>query len=136
MTEEKNNTLEGEVVEETKSETEKQESAQEKNFFEKNSGTLSRIFFTLLFGLIGWIAVWIFCFVVIIQFGFLLVTGSTNKNLKAFNKEIGLYLNDMIKYLSFQTDEKPFPFRDWPYDENKNSSNTEQNNTSTVEVSK
>ena len=133
MTEEKNNTIESEVVEETRSETKNQESAQEQNFFEKNSSTLSRIFFTLLFGLIGWIAVWIFCFVVIIQFGFLLVTGKTNINLKAFNKEVGLYLNDMIRYLSFQTDEKPFPFRDWPYDENKNSSSAEPNPKTSVE---
>ncbi len=102
---------------------------------EKNSELFSRIFYTVLFCLIGWMTLWVFTFVVLIQFGFLLITGQVNKNLKGFNKEIGLFLFDMIKYLSFQSDVKPFPFRDWPYDEeNKNKSELSENNT--VEVGK
>ena len=54
------------------------------------------------------------------------------------NKVIGLFLYDMIKYLSFQTNVKPFPFRDWPYDEdnNKNKNKSELNSSDTVSVSK
>lgn len=105
---------------------------------EKNAETFSRIFYTVLFALIGWITLWVFAFVVIIQFGFLLITGQVNKNLKGFNKEIGLFLYDMIKFLSFQSNEKPFPFRDWPYDEdnNKNKNKSELNNSDAVSVSK
>jgi len=103
-----------------------------------HSEIFSRIFYTILFSFIGWVTLWVFTFVVLIQFGFLLITGQVNKNLKGFNKEIGLFLYDMIKYLSFQSDVKPFPFRDWPYDEeiNKNKNNSELNDSSTVEVSK
>lgn len=125
-----------ETVENTTENTEGHAEKTEQNFCEKNSETFSRIFFTLLFGLIGWVAICIFTFVVLIQFGFLLITGKVNKNLKAFNKEIGLYMVDMIKYLSFQTDEKPFPFRDWPYDDEKKSSDTEQNSTEAVQATK
>ncbi len=97
---------------------------------EKNSETFSRIFYTILFAFIGWVALWVFAFVVLIQFGFLLITGQVNNNLKGFNKEIGLFLFDMIKYLSFQTNQKPFPFRDWPYDEqNKNKSELTESET-------
>lgn len=129
-----------EPVEKVEAETNNSETeakSNTENYCEKNSETFSRIFFTILFGIIGWVTVWVFACVILVQFGFLLITGKVNKNLKAFNKEIGLYLTDMIKYLSFQTNEKPFPFRDWPYDDQKENSNTvEQNATTTVEVSK
>ena len=98
---------------------------------DKNPEIFSRIFYTILFALISWVTIWVFAFVVLIQFGFLLITGKVNKNLKGFNQEVGLFLYDMIKYLSFQTNNKPFPFRDWPYgdeidSENKNELNTEK----------
>lgn len=125
----KTDTIESEVVE--AEETVKDSKS------DKNSETFSRVFYTVLFGIIGWITVWVFCCVVLIQFGFLLITGKVNNNLKEFNKEIGLYLFDMIKYLSFQTNEKPFPFRDWPYDETeKKSEKVEPSSKDTVEVSK
>ncbi|WP_223786644.1 DUF4389 domain-containing protein [Marinicella meishanensis] len=84
-----------------------------------NADLLTRIFVTLLFALIGWLALWVFGFVVLVQFGFLLITGNLNKNLKAFNGELGNYLSDIIKYVAFQTEEKPFPFQGWHYDDKK-----------------
>ncbi len=108
-----------------------------KESVDNNSETFSRIFYTVLLALIGWVALWVFSFVVIIQFGFLLITGQVNTNLKGFNKEVGLYLFDIIKFLSFQSNEKPFPFRDWPYDENTNKQNkTELNDVEVVKASK
>ncbi len=104
---------------------------------DKNPEIFSRIFYTILFAFIGWVSLWVFTFVVLIQFGFLLITGQVNKNLKGFNQEVGLFLYDMIKYLSFQTNQKPFPFRDWPYsEETENQNNNELNQQSTVKVSK
>ncbi len=97
----------------------------------------SRIFYTILFFLVGWVSLWVFSFVVLIQFGFLLITGQVNSNLKGFNREVGLFLFDLIKYLSFQTDEKPFPFKDWPYDnKSKNQNKSELNDASVVKVNK
>jgi hypothetical protein len=126
------NTIESEVVEPTQATATTKETR-----CDKNSETFSRVFYTILFGVIGWITVWVFCCVVLIQFGFLLITGKVNNNLKEFNKEIGLFLFDMIKYLSFQTNEKPFPFRDWPYDESeKKAEKVEPSSNDTVEVSK
>ena len=136
MTNEKNNKdaieVEAEVVESIDKET--PEKTQSKKS-EQNSETFSRIFYTVLFCFIGWITLWVFTFVVLIQFGFLLITGQVNKNLKGFNKEIGLFLFDMIKYLSFQSDVKPFPFRDWPYDEDTKK-NSELSDSDAVEVAK
>ncbi|VAW36791.1 hypothetical protein MNBD_GAMMA01-637 [hydrothermal vent metagenome] len=96
----------------------------------KNPEIFSRIFYTILFAIIGWLSLWVFTFVVLIQFGFLLITGQVNSNLKGFNKEVGLFLFDLIKYLSFQTNDKPFPFRDWPYDEKSSNENKDELNES------
>ncbi len=129
----KNSKVEPEVVEtveETVQETKQQTT-------DSNSETFSRVFYTVLLALIGWVALWVFSFVVIIQFGFLLITGQVNTNLKGFNKEVGLYLFDIIKFLSFQSNEKPFPFRGWSYDENTNNqNNTELNDAEVVKASK
>ncbi len=84
-----------------------------------NSEVLTRILVTLLFALIGWISLWVFGVVVLVQFGFLLITGNLNKNLKAFNGELGDYLSDIISYVAFQKEEKPFPFKSWHYDDDK-----------------
>ena len=125
----KKSKAEPEVVE-TKQQTTKES-------VDNSSETFSRVFYTVLLALIGWVALWVFSFVVIIQFGFLLITGQVNTNLKGFNKEVGLYLFDIIKFLSFQSNEKPFPFRDWPYDENTNKQNkTELNDVEAVKASK
>lgn len=78
---------------------------------------ITRIFVTLLFALIGWLSLWVFGIVVLVQFGFLLITGQLNTNLKAFNGELGDFLSDIIKYVSFQTNDKPFPFQSWSYGE-------------------
>ncbi len=131
MTNETEN-IEAEVVE-----TKVAEEVKENKKSDKNPEIFSRIFYTILFLLVGWISLWVFCFVVLIQFGFLLITGQVNTNLKGFNKEVGLFLFDLIKYLSFQTNEKPFPFRDWPYDaETDNKNKSELNDSEVAKVNK
>lgn len=115
----------------------KEEKTEAKTPSEESTELFSRIFYTILFAIIGWMSLWVFSFVVLIQFGFLLITGQVNTNLKGFNQEVGLFLFDMIKYLSFQTNDKPFPFRDWPYDQNsEKANNSELNETQAVKASK
>ena len=48
----------------------------------------SRVFYTILFAIIGWLSLYVFALVVIIQFGFLLITGQVNTNLKGFNTAV------------------------------------------------
>lgn len=101
------------------------ESASAKKESKINNDVLTRILVTLLFALIGWISLWVFGIVVLVQFGFLLITGTLNKNLKAFNGELGDYLSDIISYVAFQKDEKPFPFKGWHYDDDNSTENGE-----------
>jgi len=56
--------------------------------------------------------------VVLIQLIITLVKGSTNDRLKVFGKQVALYIYDVMLFLTFNTEEMPFPFTAWP-DENR-----------------
>lgn len=111
------NVIEAEAVENSSTEESNDAAKKEPKI---SNDVLTRIFVTLLFALIGWVSLWVFGVVILVQFGFLLITGHLNKNLKAFCGELGDYLSDIIKYVGFQSDEKPFPFQGWKYDDDKN----------------
>ncbi len=53
--------------------------------------------------------------VVALQFFWVLFTAETNKRLTAFGHSLALYTCEIIDYLTYNTDDKPFPFdNDWP----------------------
>ena len=52
--------------------------------------------------------------VVLIQLMITLVTGSTNHRLKVFGKQVASYIYDVMLFLTFNTEEMPFPFAAWP----------------------
>ncbi|MCX7554315.1 DUF4389 domain-containing protein [Marinicella sp. S1101] len=124
VTESSNETNTEQVIEAETVNSEKTASENDTKTNKFNNDVLTRILVTLLFALIGWVSLWVFAVVVLVQFGFLLITGHANKNLKAFGGEMGQYLSDIIKYVGFQTEQKPFPFQGWHYDD-KNTKNGE-----------
>lgn len=48
------------------------------------------------------------------QWLFRLLTGEVNTALAQFGAGLGTYNGQIIHYLSGASDEKPFPFKDWP----------------------
>ena len=52
--------------------------------------------------------------VVILQFGFKFITGDTNAKLLSFNGSLNRYIYEILQFVSFRDDDKPFPFDDWP----------------------
>ena len=53
--------------------------------------------------------------VVAVQFFWVLFTGEANQKLQEFGKSLATYTNQIILYLTFNTEERPFPFDlDWP----------------------
>ena len=120
----KDNIIDSEATEVNESTAEKSSTTAKKEPAVSNE-VITRIFVTLLFALIGWLSLWVFGVVVLVQFGFLLITGQLNSNLKAFNGALGDFLSDIIKFVSFQTNEKPFPFQSWSYGETTESEQSE-----------
>lgn len=82
-------------------------------------GLIMLIFVFLLYGLIAelftnGVLMVVVAAVVLFQFGFMLFTGQPNTRLLAFGESLGIYIYQVIRYLTYNTEEKPFPFRSWP----------------------
>lgn len=54
------------------------------------------------------------CFVTVIQFLIMLLNGTPNARLVSFGRSMGRYLKQIVDFLTFATEELPFPFNDWP----------------------
>ena len=48
------------------------------------------------------------------QFLMLLLTGSDNKNLRNFGQSLASWIFQIMQFLTFNSNSKPFPFDDWP----------------------
>lgn len=52
--------------------------------------------------------------VVVIQFLFALFTGQTNARLVLFGRSLSLYVYQIMLYLTFNSEDMPYPFNEWP----------------------
>ena len=52
--------------------------------------------------------------VVVFQFVASLFTGKPNDHLARFGRNLARYFQQIIAYMTFATEEKPFPFAPWP----------------------
>ncbi len=77
--------------------------------------TWLRLLYIILFAVIFGITEFIIGVVVVIQFGFVLLSGKTNEDLKQFGDGLSRYVYDMLRYLTFNSDELVFPFAEWTY---------------------
>ena len=50
----------------------------------------------------------------VVQALFALITGYSNANLKYFAATLDLYISQIIKFMTYVSEEKPFPFSDMP----------------------
>ncbi|MBI2961133.1 MAG: DUF4389 domain-containing protein [Betaproteobacteria bacterium] len=81
----------------------------------KSRSTWLRLFFMLVVGLLYWVSRVVVGAVVALQFFWVLFTGETNERLLHFGQSLATYTYQIIRYLTFNTEERPFPFdADWP----------------------
>jgi len=52
--------------------------------------------------------------VTVIQFVIVLLSGTPNVRLVAFGRSMGIYFRQIVDFLTFATEEIPFPFSEWP----------------------
>jgi hypothetical protein len=50
----------------------------------------------------------------LVQFVLALFSGTPNAQVIAFGRSLGLYLSQIASFVSFATEETPFPFAAWP----------------------
>jgi hypothetical protein len=94
-----------------------------------NTNTWGRALFMILFGIIYSVAEVVLVAVIVIQFLFVLFSSDKNERLLHFGKELSTFIYQVFLYLTFNTEEKPFPFADWPKEPESESG------TETVETS-
>lgn len=80
----------------------------------KSQDTWLRLLFIVIYGAILWLASVVLAFVVVFQFLSVLFTRETQKNLLEFGASLAEYVRQIVAYLTFNSEEKPFPFGDWP----------------------
>ena len=52
--------------------------------------------------------------IALFQFLCTLIAGKPNDNARCFGKDLSLYAAEIIQFLSYNTDRKPWPFSPWP----------------------
>ncbi len=52
--------------------------------------------------------------VTVVQFVMTLVNDTPNARLVAFGRSMGSYLRQIVNFLTFASEEMPFPFGEWP----------------------
>jgi len=75
-----------------------------------------RLLFMLLFGVIYAVTRIVFVAIVILQFMWVLLTGEKNRPLLSFGSQLSTFVYQIYRYLTFNTEYRPFPFSVWPDD--------------------
>ena len=73
-----------------------------------------RLVFMLIFAAVLQVASIVMWVLVAAQFLFSLITGEDNHHLRRFGHSLSTYIYDVLKFLCYSSEEKPFPFADWP----------------------
>ncbi len=73
-----------------------------------------RLLYMVLFALILHVATFVMAALVVVQFLFALITGNDNKQLRSFGDSLSIFMFDTLQFLIYNSENKPFPFADWP----------------------
>ena len=76
--------------------------------------TWMRGLFIVIFAVIYSITDILLTAVVVFQFLATLFTGETNVRLRAFGLSLAAFIYQIVAFMTFNSDEKPFPFGPWP----------------------
>jgi hypothetical protein len=75
---------------------------------------IARALFTLLYLIIGRVIAMVIFVIAITQFIYLWVSGEPNDKILQFSERLAEYSKQLVAYVGFNTDEKPWPVGDWP----------------------
>jgi hypothetical protein len=68
----------------------------------------------VLFALLVMAARLLVSIVVVVQFALVLIFGKDNENLRNLGQGLGKWVYQAIMFLTFNSNDKPFPFDEWP----------------------
>ncbi len=81
----------------------------------KSRATWTRLLFMLICYILVSIASLVGTFVVVLGFFWVLFTGEVNRQLRQVGQSLAGYIYEIVRYLTFNTDDRPFPLGgEWP----------------------
>jgi len=95
-------------------------------------GTWIRVFYMAIFFLIYSVAEAVLAAVVVFQFLSRLITGNINEKLLTLGANLSLFAYEILMFLTYNSEIKPFPFGEWP----QNSNTANDNNSPAKNVAK
>ena len=81
--------------------------------------------FILVFGVLFYVLFWIISLLVLFQFVTKVITSKLNEQLMQFSNGLTQYAFQILNYMTFQSEERPFPFSPWPGKEGSNDADPE-----------
>ena len=79
-----------------------------------SQGACFRALYMVLFAVIYSVAEVVIAAVAVLQFGFVLITKEKNDKLLEFGAQVSTFMYQILQYVTFNSDRRPFPFSDWP----------------------
>jgi cytoskeletal protein RodZ len=73
-----------------------------------------RLLWMVAFSFVYYVAIGILWLIVVTQFLFSLFTNSPNENILKLSNGFRNYMVQILDFITYQSDEKPFPFSDFP----------------------
>ncbi len=83
------------------------------NQYEGKDGWM-RVLFVALFWVVFYMSQFVVALVVVAQCAFTLIAGAPNTQLMSFGENLSRYVQEILRYVTFNTDQRPFPFTDFP----------------------
>lgn len=80
----------------------------------KDRSNWLRGLFILLFIIFYNVAEIVLMAIVVVQFGFKIITGDVNEKLLSFSKSLSRYIYEVFQFITYENETMPFPFSDWP----------------------
>jgi len=75
---------------------------------------IARVLYMIVFGFAFWACSIVLALAAILQLLMVAFTRERNDNLTRLGRSLAEYVRDIVRYLTFVTDEPPFPFAEWP----------------------
>ena len=85
-----------------------------KNFAASRADDLIRGLFMLLFLIAARVALPLVGAIAVFQLIYVLIARKPNERVRDFGKDISRYFAEIVRFLSYGTDRKPWPFSPWP----------------------
>ena len=70
--------------------------------------------YILIFALFYGVSKMVLVAIILFQFVALLISGTSNTRLAGFSQSLAAYIYHLLQFMLGNSDEKPFPFSDWP----------------------